>query len=646
MADNTVTPGSFDTASAAVPAPAPAPAVAPAAPVFPGGYNGKILRVNLSTGIVSTDNLTEQFCRKWLGGAGFVAYYLWKELKPGIDALSPDNKLIFALGPCSGLLLPGAARNCIGAKSPLSGAIAKCECGGFWGAELKRAGFDGIIVEGKAEKPVYLWVHDGEVSIRDAANLWGKDTIETEKLVREELGDNKIHLAMIGKGGENLVRYACIMEGCKDAAGRGGLGAVMGSKNLKAVAVRGHNMPPINDNEKIKEIRTRMVAIKHPLSNFGTGGPDMAFHEQSGNLPVRNFKAGLFPDVVKIHGGAIKDLYRVGMEGCFACPVRCKKVVKVEDTLIQVDPEYGGPEYETIAAFGSDCGINDLKTVLKANERCNAYSIDTISCGSTIAFAMECFEKGYLTLKDTDGLDLKWGNAEALLAAIELIGQRKGFGNFLAEGVLRMAKKIGRDSMGFAIQVKGVETPMHEPRMKANMAYGYMFSPSGADHCGAATDGAISTDKGMTMYHSLGFQSGFTPNEISAKKVAFYKVDACNYMSIDALVLCMFVGYGPEGNAEMLKAVTGWDTGPAELIRVGERILTTMRAFNMREGLTSADDVLPARFFTGKADGALSNSPLDHEKVEKVRKYFYTLMGWDANGVPLPEKMEELYINT
>jgi aldehyde:ferredoxin oxidoreductase len=620
----------------------PVPVLVPSS-VFTGGYNGKILRVNLSNASISVETITDQFCRKYLGGAGFIAYFLFKELKQGIDALSPDNKLIFALGPISGLLLPGAARNCIGAKSPMSGGIAKSECGGFWAAELKRAGFDAIIVEGKADKPVYLWVHDGEAMIRDAAHIWGKTTMETEETIREELGDVKIHMAMIGPAGENLVRYACIMEGCKDAGGRGGLGAVMGSKNLKAVAVRGHSLPNVANPEKVKEIRQRMVANKHPLSNFGTGGPDMMFNESSGNVPVRNFKAGLFPDVVKIHGGIIKDTIGIGMDGCFACPVRCKKVVKFDEPFT-VKPEYGGPEYETLAAFGPNCGINDLKSIVKANERCNAYSIDTISAGSTIAFAMECFEKGLLTLKDTDGLELKWGNSESMLTAIELLAKREGFGDFLAEGTARMADKIGRGSIDFAMQVKGVETSMHEPRIKANIAFGYMLSPEGADHCGASSDGAISIDKGMGNYHSLGFHAPFTLNEISARKMAFYKVDACNYASIDSLVLCMFVGYGPEGNAELLKAVTGWDTGPAELIRIGERILTTMRSFNIREGLTAADDVLPKRFFESKTDGVVSNTHLEHANIDQVKRYFYALMGWDVNGIPLPEKIEELDI--
>jgi len=268
---------------------------------------------------------------QWLAAPDYASLSLAR-IKAGRRCAWPDNKLVL-LWVRIRLIIPRAARNCIGAKSPLTGGIAKSECGGFWGAELKRAGFDAIIIEGKAKKPVYLWVHDGEVSIRDASHLWGKDTLETEAAVRNELGDAKIHLAMIGAGGEHMVRYACIMEGCKDAGGRGGLGAVMGSKNLKAVAVRGHNLPAVANPDKVKEIRQRMVAIKHPLSIFGTGGPDMAFHESVGNLPVRNFQAGVFPDVAKINGGVIKDTMRLGMDGCFACPSAVKKFANLTNLL-------------------------------------------------------------------------------------------------------------------------------------------------------------------------------------------------------------------------------------------------------------------------------------------------------------------------
>jgi aldehyde:ferredoxin oxidoreductase len=426
------------------------------------GYNGLILRVNLSTRSTSFEELDPVFCRRYIGGAGFAIYYLWKELKPGIDALGPDNKLIFALGPVSGLTLPGAARHCVCAKSPLTGGIAKAEAGGFWGAELKRAGYDAIIIEGKADKPVYLWIHDKEAAIRDAGPLWGKETKETESAVRAELGDERVQLASIGPGGEHLVRYACIMHGLFDAAGRGGLGAVMGSKNLKAVAVRGSNLPEIANQEHLKEIRQQSSQQPHAMSQFGTGGNMTAF-EANGNLPVHNFRDGLFPDVKLINSGAIKETIRIGMEGCFACPVRCKKVVQVTEPYA-VDPAYGGPEYETLASLGSNCGIGDLKAIAKASERCNAYALDTISTGVTIGFAMECFEKGFLSNSDTDGIDLRFGNANAMLKVIDLIANRHGIGNLLAEGSARMAKNIGKGSEQFAMQVKGLECGLHEPR--------------------------------------------------------------------------------------------------------------------------------------------------------------------------------------
>ena len=372
------------------------------------GYNGKILRVNLTNNTIVAEDLDEKVCRQYLGGAGFVAYYLWKELKAGVDALGPDNKLIFALGPASGIVMPGASRNCVGAKSPLTGGIAKAEVGGYWMAELKRAGYDAIIIEGKAAKPVYLWVHDGEAEIKDASHLWGKETNETEAAIRTELGDEKIHVAMIGQAGENLVRYACVMEGCHDAAGRGGTGAVMGSKNLKAIAARGHTLPAVFDAEKVKVVR-QQVTHPHPISEFGTGGPEMMQGLAFGDLPTMNFREGGFEGAKLINGAVMKESSkRIGMEGCFACPIRCKKVIKLEAPY-KIDPVYGGPEYESIAALGSDCGISDLDAILKGNERCNAYSLDSISTGSTIAFAMECYEKGLITKKDTGGLELKWG---------------------------------------------------------------------------------------------------------------------------------------------------------------------------------------------------------------------------------------------
>jgi aldehyde:ferredoxin oxidoreductase len=592
---------------------------------IPGGYNG---------------------CRKYLGGAGFITYYLWKELQKGIDPLGPDNKLIFANGPLTGGGLPGGGRNCVGAKSPLTGGYAKSEVGGFWGAELKRAGYDVIILEGKAEKPVYLWLHDGEAELRDAGNLWGKQTKETLETIRAELGDNRIRVAGIGPGGENRVLFAAIMNGLFDAVGRGGLGAVMGSKNLKAVAVRGQRAPRAANPEVIKEMRQWLLANKELYKNFseyGTGGP-MEAGEVSGNLPVRNFRDGLFPGVKDITAITVKDTIRIKMDACFGCPVRCKKVVKV-DKPYSVDPAYGGPEYETLASLGSDCGIDDLKAISLGSQLCNAYSLDTISTGAVIAFAMECYENGLLTNKDTGGMELRFGNAEAMLKTIELIARREGIGDLLAEGSAKAAKKIGQGAEKFAMQVKGLEAGMHEPRLKAGLGLGFMVNPHGADHCCNIHDTSLVAADQMKDFHPLGMVEPMPNNYIGPGKVAFFKVAQLNHIVMDSLVTCQFLPYDPVQLATATAAVTGWDTGVMEQQRVAERILTMARLFNIREGFTAADDKLPRRYFQPKTDGELSDKPLDPEKMEKAKRYYYTLMGWDANtGIPLPEKLEELGI--
>jgi aldehyde:ferredoxin oxidoreductase len=614
---------------------------------MPGGYHGKILRVNLSTKSTTTEAIDELFCRRYIGGAGFVIYYLWKELKSGVDALAPDNKLIFALGPVSGLQLPGAARHCVGAKSPLTGGIAKAEVGGFWAAELKRAGYDAIIVEGKAEKPAYLWIKDGEVSIRDASHLWGKETKETEAAVRDELGDDRVQLAMIGPAGENTVRYACIMHGLHDAAGRGGSGAVMGSKNLKAVAVRGHKLPRVASSQRVKEIRQWLIAHPVPLAEFltqfGTGGPDMIPFEAVGNLPVRNFRDGVFPEVNQIHAGIMKETMWVGMRGCYACPIRCKKVVRFEEPY-RVDAAYSGPEYETIAALGSNCGLDNVKAIVKGNERCSAYSLDTISTGAVIAFAMECFEKGLLTTKDTDGIELRFGNDEAMLKAIDLLARREGFGNFLAEGTARMAEKIGQGSADFAMQVKGLEAGMHEPRLKPGLGFGFMLNPQGADHCWGTHDDMLENPMAMKEYQSFGIFDPLSINDMGPRKVALLRLSQISSIIGDSLVTCGFLPYNWDIKVDVLNAVTGWNTSIPELIRMAERVITMARLFNIQQGLSAADDVLPERFFQPKTDGVLADRPLDRAKYEKGRSFYYALMGWDAKGVPLPEKVEELEI--
>jgi aldehyde:ferredoxin oxidoreductase len=619
---------------------------------MPGGYCGKLLRVNLSNSKITIENLDPLFCRKYLGGSGFIAYFLLKEVKSNIDPLGPENKLIFALGPVTGTGMIGSGRNGVGAKSPLSGGIILSQVGEFWGAELKRAGYDAIIVEGKADRPVYLWIDDGEASLRDAGKFWGRNTKETQEAIRADLGDDKVRVAMIGPAGEKMVRYACIMNGLYDAAGRGGSGAVMGSKNLKAIAVRGKKIPVVANPEKLKELRQWLMEnmYRHPMPagmhEFGTGGPEMLFFESVGVLPVRNFRDGIFPGISKVNGMAIKDSIRIGMDACYACPVRCKKIVKVDEP-ISVNPEYGGPEYETMASFGSDCGIDNLEAVCKANELCNAYGIDTISAGGSIAFAMECFEKGFLSIKDTEGIELKFGNADALLKCVELIGRREGFGELLAEGSAGMAAKIKNQSVDFAINVKGVEPALIEPRYKPTMALGFMVNPHGADHVLNMHDDAFASDEAMATMRPLGLLEAAPKDELSPRKVALLKFEQLKQVIIDCMVNCssplMIVDH--KFLSDTIAAVTGWDTGVVEQMRIAEKVLTMARLFNVRQGLTADDDRLPKRFFGPKTDGQLSKTSLDPAAMEKAKKYYYTLMGWDPDtGVPLPEKLEELGI--
>lgn len=616
------------------PRPAPFPEVA-------GGYNGTLLRVNLTNRNISTEKLSYEFCRMYLGGAGFVSYYLWKEIPAGADPLGPDNKLVFALGPVSGISLPGAARFCVGAKSPLMGAIAKSESGGWWMAELKRAGYDAIIIEGKSDTPVYLFIEDGAASLHEASRVWGKPTKETAEIIREELNDDKAQLVMIGPGGENLVRYACIMSGNFDAAGRGGLGAVMGSKKLKAIAVRGHKLPGIENEEKLKEIRQAMT-VPSPMSQTGTGGPGIAGMEASGNLPVRNFRDGLFPGINDIHAGVMKEQgILTGMDGCYACHIRCKKVVEFQEPY-SLDSAYGGPEYETMASLGSDCGVDDVRAICKGNEICNANSLDTISAGSTIAFAMECYEKGLITKNDTGGLELKFGNADAMLKALELIVKREGIGDLMAEGTARMAKKIGRGCEAFAMHTKGLEPGMHEPRLQTGLGFGYMINSHGADHGGSFGSGT--SPMGIESLQPFGILTPVTDN-LSPQRISVYKLTYCLGRIGDCMVQCSYVPCNAERQVELLKAVCGWNTSLSELLKIGERVVTLMRLFDNKHGFTVDDDEWPERWYQPKTDGALSNKYVDREQMKKAKGYFYYYMGWDSEGRPTPEKLAELGIS-
>jgi len=614
------------------------------------GYNGQILRVNLTAGTVKTESIDEAFCRKYIGGAGFVSYFLLKEVEPGVDPLGPDNRLVFATGPLTGIPLPGSGRHCVGAKSSLTGGIAKSEVGEFWGAELKSAGFDAVIIHGKSPKPVYVWINDGNAQIKDATHLWGQFTKETEEAIKQELNEKKVRTAMIGPGGENLVKFSCIMHGSKDAAGRGGLGAIMGSKNLKAVAVRGTKSPAMARPDHVKQLRQWILDNMDKVSrfhDFGTGA-NMDWFERQGNLPTRNFRDGAFPEVDKLSAQTIKDTIRIGMEGCYACPVRCKKVVELKEPYV-VDPAYGGPEYETLGALGSNCGIDDLNAVSRASALCNAYAIDTISMGGAIAFAMECYENGLISKDDTGGIELTFGNTEAMLQMVEKIARREGIGDLLAEGSARAAEKIGQGSEAFSIQVKNLELPMHEPRLNKALALGYMVNPHGADHCCNMIDIAFSDQADnptVTVKDAVPLGLASAPFEdIGPKKIALLKVVQLKKIIFDSLALCQFLPYSYEQAVGVTAAVTGWNTTVMEQLRAAERMLTMARMFNVRQGLTDEDDKLPSRFFSPTTAGPLSDQSLDPEQLEKAKQYYYNLMGWNNKGVPTPEKLEELGIS-
>jgi len=612
---------------------------------LPFGYNGNILRVNLSKDKVSTESPDEVFYRRYVGGEGFVAYYLLKELETGIDPLGPENKLIFAAGPVTGAPIPGSGRNSIGAKSPLTGGFGESEVGGHWGAELKHAGFDAVIIEGKSDSPVYLWIHDGEAEIRDASHIWGKETGDAQRIIRKELNDRLVRVALIGPGGERLVRYACVIVDLKDAAGRTGMGAVMGSKNLKAVAVRGHGRTEVSDGKALTEL-SRWLSQRLEgfwAHEYGTGS-NLDAGVASGNLPIRNFRDGDFPNANALSAETIKETVRIGMEGCYACSVRCKKIVKIDEPFT-VDPIYGGPEYETLAALGSNCGVDDLKAVCKANELCNRYSIDTISAGVSIAFAMECYENGLLTDEDTGGLKLNFGNAEAMLKMVEMICKREGLGDLLAEGVKRASEKIGKESEKFAVHVKGQEVPMHEPRFKRSLGIGYAVSPTGADHMHNLHD-TILTVRGQQLDNlaALGILEPIPLEDLGPRKVRalIYFVD---WRVLDnCLLLCDFLPWSYIQKTDIVRAVTGWNTTAWELMKIGERATTMARIFNIREGFKKQDDWLPERFFHPKTSGALSKTAIDPEKLRNAIDTYYKMMGWDENGVPTREKLEELDI--
>ncbi len=613
----------------------------------PGGYTGKILRVNLSDKSISIEEPDDKFYRQYFGGTALIGYYLLKELKPGIDPLGPDNKLIFSAGVITGIPCAGSGRGGVGSKSPLTNGWGDSQGGGFWPVELKRAGWDAIIIEGKAANPVYLWINDDKVEIRDASHLWGKETAEVEKQIQGELGDKRVRVVQIGPAGEQLVRFACILNDITHAYGRNGHGAVMGSKMLRAIAVRGNQALPLAHPEKVREVakwhadKSKQGAYKE-FADYGTSGGVAGLNTMS-ILPTRNFQEGQFDGFNDITGQTMAKSILIKNDNCYVCPVNCKRVVKVGPPY-NVDPVYGGPEYETIGALGSLCGVNDLKAIAHGNQTCNAYGLDTIATGNTIAFAMECFERGLLSKKDTGGIELKFGNAEAMMTMVEMIARREGLGDILAEGTKRAAEKIGHGAAEYAMQIKGQELPMHDPRGKVGLGIGYAISPTGADHCHNMHDDEYQAGSGgFNDLMELGIQEPLSLLDLSPAKVHMFQCVANWEHFKNCAVICMFLPFNHSQIMQLVSGATGWNTSVFELMKVGERALALARAFNAREGYTAKDDIIPERLYEAFSSGPLKDKEIDRETMHQAIQTYYKMAGWDPErAVPTAEKLQEL----
>jgi aldehyde:ferredoxin oxidoreductase len=596
------------------------------------GYWGKILRIDLSRGEISTDEHDENWYRTYVGGACIGAYYLLRELAPGTDPLHPDNIIVFAPSIVTGTAAPGFSRHAVISKSPLTGMLSDSQAGGFWGPELKFAGYDAIVVQGRSEKPVYLWVHDGNAEIRDAAHLWGKDTGEAQAAIRQELADPKIRALLIGPAGEHQVRFANILNNLNDANGRGGLGAVMGSKNLKAIAVRGQRRIDIADKETVGKLRKFFAdnLMDNPsnrgLRVFGTS-EYVNIANNDGMLPTRNFQTGHFEQADDLSGETMRETVLKGTE-------------------------YGGPEFETLAALGPNCGISDLQAICKGNELCNRYGLDTISTGVSIAFAMECYEKGILTGEDTEGLDLRFGNAEAMVSMIGKIARREGLGDILAEGVKRAADRIGQGAEKYAMHTKGLELPMHEPRAKGMLGMSYAVSPIGADHVVVEHDTDFdfrAPEIYIDQMKSLALLERLPEASVDSRKVRMFYYLQLHFSFMDTLCLCVLC-FAPVRTftmaqmVELISAVTGWETSLWEIMKLGERRINMFRAFNVREGFRARDDVLPERLFEPLESGPRAGHRVSEGDLARALRLYYEMMNWDQEGIPREGKLIELSV--
>ncbi len=612
--------------------------------MYKGGYTGKILRIDLATLTSKEEKLPEKLVKDYLGGAGFAVKYIYDEVKPGTPALGKDNKLIFAVGPLTATGAPCASRMAVTAKSPLTGAMGMALAGGMFPAEMKMAGYDMIIVEGKAEKPTYVSVKDGAVKFHNAARLMGMETTDTQLFIKEELGDQNYRIACIGPAGEKQVPIACIVNE-RRAAGRKGLGAVMGSKNLKAIAVRGTKKPEVADAAAFKTARSTMLKLmkESPVlyPQFSKAGTPMVVDAMSemGIYSIKNWSATGEINMVPGLGKAAQDTMIITRNPCYDCPVGCSQV-----KLVTKGPYAGylseGPEFETTYSLGSAVGVDYLPAVIAADRLCDEYGIDTISAGVSIAWAMEAYEKGILTKKDTDGIDLKWGNHAAVIEMLRKIAYQEGLGALLGQGTKKAAEKTGKGSDAFAMQVKGLEMPAYDVRGAKAHGLSYATSYTGADH-----------NRGYAYQEifDVPIPEKVDRNAIKGKgKLTKWNQDSrsvtCDCAPMCAFLLDMAVpAVACQNTADLVNAVAGTDFTADEIWKAGERLNNIARLYNIGEGFTRKDDTFPKRILTEPIKEGNSKGQLISQKdLDIMLDEYYEARGWDKNGTPTEGKLREL----
>ena len=604
-----------------------------------GGSWNTVLRVDLTTRRITEERFEDEILRLVVGGVGLGAYYLYRDGRTEVGPFDADNPLIFATGPFQATQLPGSAKWSVISRSPLSGYYGESAAGANWGDELKKSGYDAIVISGSSEKPVYLVVQDNQAEIRSAEHIWGKKTTAARAIIKGELAQPKASIAVIGPAGEKLVRYACIIVDGHSAAGRTGMGAVMGSKKLKAISVLGSKLPEVADRSQIQSLKKDWLpAIMERtgrLHSLGTPG-FMPISESLGNIPTKNWQLGVWPQGNPGLGPNEYEKIFVSPTACRYCPVACHRAVKVDEPA-EYRMEGPGPEYETLGLMGQNCLIDDLAAVSKLNEVCNEYGLDTISSGSSIAFAMECFEKGFLNSVDNEGVTLEWGDANGALRLLQAIAMREGLGDILAEGTVRAARAINPRALDFAVAVKGVDLPAHNPRAFWAHALNYATGVRGACH----ERGNLTLPYFGLTIPELGIRE--KQEQFTMDGVIPLTAKSQDWSSLwNSLVVCRFMGLTFSDMIDALNASTGWRMDIEEAGVVAERIFNLQRLVNLKFGVTKEDDSLPARIFEPVKEGPLAGKILPD--IEPILIEYYRYRGWDSKGIPTPETLRRLGI--